>query len=203
MRVHRFSLFIVASLLMIGCAAASTPPPATAEHEPTHEEPTPVPPLPRDTQVLIHEVRQATVQYQDLAVAEEAGYGKFLDCFQHGADRGMGQHYVNGDLAGDDVVEPNEPEALVYEPGTDGSMALVAYEYLIFADQWDPEDSGREPPELFGQTFSLKTTIPDTPPVWALHIWLWSHNPEGLFADFNPLIVCPSDQPIIEMMAGS
>jgi hypothetical protein len=32
-----------------------------------------------------------------------------------------------------------------------------------------------------------------------LHIWLWAHNPEGMFADYNPYIVCPEDQPIVEM----
>jgi hypothetical protein len=112
---------------------------------------------------------------------------------------GMGQHYVNGDLVGDDVLDALKPEALVYEPREDGSMILVAFEYLVFADVWDPEGEDREPPTLFGREFSLKTNIPDTPPVWALHMWLWAHNPEGLFADYNPLIMCPADQPSIDM----
>jgi hypothetical protein len=47
-----------------------------------------------DVKVLIHDVRGETVQFHDLEVAEEAGYGKFLDCFQHGPGLGMGQHYV-------------------------------------------------------------------------------------------------------------
>ena len=154
--------------------------------------------LPQETARLIHEVRIATSQYHDLDTALDIGYGKFLDCFTHGEDRGMGQHYVNGDLAGDDVLDATQPEVLVYEPMGDGTQVLVAYEYLVFADIWDPDDEGREPPTLFGQDFALKTNIPDTPPVWALHIWLWSHNPEGLFADYNPIIVCPADEPIVD-----
>lgn len=152
-----------------------------------------------ETRALIHETRGETVGFQDLDLAMEAGYGKFLDCFQHGPERGMGQHYVNGDLL-DDALDPMHPEALVYEPREDGTLILVAFEYIVPAAAWDPDDEGREPPVLFDQEFSLKTNIPDTPPIWALHIWLWSHNPEGLFADYNPLIFCPEDQPITEMM---
>jgi hypothetical protein len=155
--------------------------------------------LPAETLTLIHEVREATARFHDIDVALEAGYGKLLECFQHGPDRGMGQHYANGELVGDGVLDALQPEALVYEPRADGTMTLVAFEYIVPAALWDPEDTGREPPVLFGQEFSLKTNIPDTPPIWAKHIWLWSHNPEGLFADYNPLIVCPPDQPITEM----
>lgn len=157
--------------------------------------------LSRDIVATIHDVRVATVRYHNLDTALEQGYGKFLDCFTHGAERGMGQHYVNGDLVADDVLDAAQPEALVYESLGDGTMALVAYEYLVFADVWDPDGEGREPPSLFGHDFALKTNIPDTPPVWALHIWLWTHNPEGLFADYNPLVVCPTDEPMVDMSA--
>lgn len=158
--------------------------------------------LSKETAQLIHEVRMTTAQYHELDTALNAGYGKFLNCFTHGEDRGMGQHYVQGDLVGDDILDPMQPEALVYESLGDGMQVLVAYEYLVFADAWDPDGEGREPPTLFGQDFALKTNIPDTPPVWALHLWLWSHNPEGLFADYNPIIVCPADEPIVDMSAS-
>lgn len=151
-----------------------------------------------DLVATIHEVRQVTSHFNNLDVGLEAGYGKFLDCFTFGSDMGMGQHYVNAELVGDDVLDPLQPEALVYE-SLNGRMALVAFEYLVFADVWDPEGNGREAPTLFGQEFHLKTNIPDTPPVWALHIWLWSHNPEGLFADYNPLVSCPQDEAIVDM----
>jgi hypothetical protein len=154
-----------------------------------------------ETRVLIANVRGATAPYQDLEAAMDAGYGKFQDCFTLGDEAGMGQHFVNGDLAGDDVLDPLQPEALVYEPREDGEMILVAFEYLVFADVWDPENEGREPPTIFGQELALKTNIPDTPPVWALHLWLYTHNPQGLFADFNPLVFCPEDQPVVDMSA--
>jgi hypothetical protein len=155
--------------------------------------------VPEETRQLLHDVRATTVQFHDLDIALEGGYGKFLDCFKHGEEMGMGQHYVNGDLVGDDVLDPLQPEALVYETLSDGTMTLVAFEYLVFADVWDPNNTGREAPTLFGQPLNLKTNIPETPPVWALHVWLWSHNPEGLFADYNPIIFCPEDEPSVDM----
>jgi hypothetical protein len=26
--------------------------------------------------------------------------------------------------------------------------------------------------------------------VWALHVWVWKHNPSGMFADWNPQVSC-------------
>jgi hypothetical protein len=155
--------------------------------------------LPLETAKLIDSVRAATVQFRDLATAEEAGYGKFETCFHYGDNLGMGQHYVNGTLAGDDVVDPMKPEALVYEPLADGSQILVAFEYLVFADKWDPNNTGREAPTVFGQPMMLLTNIPDTPPVWGLHLWLWTDNPDGLFQSFNPLVSCPDSPDNIDM----
>lgn len=148
--------------------------------------------LDEELRQLIDDVRGATADFRDVSSAEEAGYGIFQDCFNNEDIGGMGQHYVNGELAGDDVADPLKPEALVYEPREDGSLILVAMEYLIFQSVWDPDNTGREAPTLFGQEFHLKTDIPDTPPVWTLHIWLWTHNPEGLFADYNPIVFCPA-----------
>jgi hypothetical protein len=153
----------------------------------SHAEMTAEPELPLETRQLIDEVRGSTADFRDIETAQEAGYGIFQDCFKDETIGGMGQHYVNGDLAGDDVVDPLKPEALVYEPREDGELILVALEYLVFADNWE----NSEPPTAFGQEFHLNTTIPETPPVWTLHIWLWSHNPDGLFANYNPIIFCP------------
>lgn len=148
---------------------------------------------------LISDVRQGTAGFRDFDSIKGKGYSKLLDCFTNDNIGGMGQHYVNGDYAGDDVVDPMKPEALVYEPTADGKMNLVAFEYLVFASVWDPNNTGRKAPVLFDQSFHLMTNIPNTPPVWALHLWLWTSNPEGVFADFNPLVFCPSGQPITDM----
>ncbi|MBZ0289789.1 MAG: hypothetical protein K8I30_19360 [Anaerolineae bacterium] len=156
-------------------------------------------PISEEVSRLIADVREGTAGFRDFEGVEDAGYGKFLDCFTNNDIGGMGQHFVNGTLVGDDVLDPMQPEALVYEPTADGDMILVAFEYLVFADAWDPNNEGREAPVLFDREFHLKTNIPETPPVWALHIWLWTSNPDGVFADYNPLVFCPADQPITDM----
>jgi hypothetical protein len=148
---------------------------------------------------LIANVREATAGYRNFDTIGDAGYTKFLDCFVNTQIGGMGQHYVNADLAGDAVLDPMKPEILVYEPTESGDMILVAFEYIVFASQWDPNNTGRAAPMLFDQSFHLETGIPDTPPVWALHLWLWTDNPDGLFADYNPLVFCPLNQPITDM----
>lgn len=152
---------------------------------------------------LVADVRHTTAGFRDFSTAEPAGYGKFLDCFTNAQVGGMGQHYVNGDLVGDDVADPMKPEALVYEPDGKGNMNLVAFEYLIFADKWDPNNTGKPAPMLFDRPMHLMTNIPNTPPVWALHLWLWTDNPDGLFSNFNPIVFCPADQPITDMTPNS
>jgi hypothetical protein len=151
------------------------------------------------TMNLLDGVRAATAKYRDLNVAKAAGYDKFLTCFRHGDNMAMGQHFVNGKLAGDDVLDPKQPEALVYEPQADGSMVLVAFEYLVFDKTWDPNHTGRPAPMIYGQPLQLLTNIPNTPPVWGLHLWLYSYNPEGLFASFNPTVSCPAGEDSIDM----
>ena len=152
---------------------------------------------------LISDTRKATADFRDFDSIQDKGYGKLLDCFTNDEVGGMGQHYVNGDLVGDDKVDPSKPEALVYEPTEDGKMNLVAFEYLVFASVWDPNNTGREAPVLFDRPFHLMTNIPNTPPVWALHIWLWTDNPDGIFSDFNPLVFCPSGYALTDMTPKS
>jgi hypothetical protein len=199
-------MFVAASLLTLmsfsGIAHAqdATPEPTESEYGMTDMMDMPITP---EVGKLISDVRKETAGFRDFDALKDTGYGKFLDCFTNNNVGGMGQHYVNGDLAGDDVVDPMKPEALVYEPTEDGKMNLVAFEYLVFADKWDPNKTGREAPVLFDRPFHLLTTIPNTPPVWALHLWLWTSNPNGVFADFNPIVFCPAGQPVTDMTPKS
>jgi len=206
MKSKRSLLFLVASVSLLTVLAFSGIAQAQdATPEPSHSDMPDMTDMPITPEVgkLISDVRQATAGFRDFKGIEKAGYGKFLDCFVNKNIGGMGQHYVNGDLVGDDVVDPMKPEALVYEPTEDGQMNLVAFEYLVFADKWDPNKTGREAPVIFDRPFHLMTTIPNTPPVWALHIWLWTSNPNGVFADFNPLVFCPTNQPITDRTPAS
>ena len=126
-------------------------------------------------------VRAATAGYHRVDVAEAAGYQELLDCFSSEAG-GMGQHYVDvGSLDAD--LDPLAPESMVYDVSR-GRLQLVAVEYIVPLGAWAEED----PPELFGQPFHVNEALG----LWVLHAWIWTHNPAGMFADFNPVVgACP------------
>jgi len=102
----------------------------------------------------------------------------------------MGFHFINGSLL-DTTVEAAKPEVLVYAPDRSGRLHLVALEYVVFQAPWKAAH-GDTVPMLFGQMF-MATGEPnryDIPAFFSLHVWLWKHNPAGLFAPFNPKVSC-------------
>ena len=96
----------------------------------------------------------------------------------------MGIHYVKGPV-GDGAIDANAPEALVYEPQSNGRLRLVAVEYVVFQADWDATHD--DPPSLFGQVFEPigADNRYGIPPFYELHVWLWKHNPAGMFEDWN------------------
>lgn len=138
----------------------------------------------------IGQVRGATAPYHQVANAQAAGYAKFLGCIDEPGKGGMGIHFVNGDFVGDTVLDPQRPEALVYEPGENGQLKLVALEYIVFQAAWDAQSS--TPPMLFGQTFNLvgSPNRYGLPAFYELHVWAWKNNPSGMFYEWNPDVSC-------------
>ena len=147
----------------------------------------------------ISNVRQATEQFRSLAVADDAGYKLLVDkdgiaCIDMPGMGAMGIHYVKGDLVGDGAIDPLAPEAMVYEPDARGRNHLVAVEYVVFKDAWDANHASK--PSLFGETFML---TPDgnrfgLPAFYSLHVWIYKHNPSGMFSMWNPTVTCtPND----------
>lgn len=145
--------------------------------------------------------RAGTEAFVEVGAAEEAGYGlppegPLHECIASTDDTGaMGLHYINGDLVGDIELDPATPEALVYEPATDGSLTLVALEYVVFAAEWDAANDMA--PMLFDQMFMLveEPNRYELPAFYALHAWIWKENPAGTFAGFNPDVTCAAAMP--------
>ncbi len=144
----------------------------------------------------LDELRASTKQFQNFDAAGKAGYGLLVDmngiaCIDKPGEGAMGIHYVKGGLVGDARELARQPEALVYEPQASGRMRLVAVEYVVTKAAW--EGAGNTaPPSLFGQEFMFVAAgnrygLPD---FYALHVWLWKHNPHGLFAPWNPNVTC-------------
>lgn len=133
------------------------------------------------------DVRAATAEFHDLAVANAAGWSvRASDCVAVPGVGGMGYHYVNPSLMTDGLVDEQLPEVLVYAPTEDGGLRLVAVEWLA------PRHIHPTPPSLFGETFHLNPHVGGPLGSWILHAWVWHPNPAGMFADFNPRVSCPA-----------
>jgi hypothetical protein len=132
-----------------------------------------------------HDVEQARAAGYEVTVADKAG----LTCIAQAGEGAMGIHMLKPELLlGDGTIDAASPELLVYERRNDGSMKLVALEYLVFKSEWKGE--GR--PSLFGQEFDeIKADNRyGIPASWALHAWIWKPNPSGMLYAWNPRVDC-------------
>jgi hypothetical protein len=196
-------------LLMGGTVALATP---AAAQSPADD-------LSIDQLELLAAVRQATERFQDVSVALAEGYipdpaGHCVTAEDVGAPAewgAMGIHYLHPALMKLDMpapgtrvfghassYDPLRPEVLVYEPQADGSLQLVAVEYLVFKEAWYEGGNARRP-DFAGYDFEEMEDDPATEmdeahgfePHYELHVWLYRDNPTGMFAEFNPLVTCP------------
>jgi hypothetical protein len=180
------AVIMKASLLIAATLSALLAPPVFAHGE-AHDSA-------EQIQRQIAEARHATRKYFDVQTAIDAGYAPFADkdglCVAQPGQGGMGIHYLNGGLI-DAVLDPARPEALMYQPHQSGKLELLGVEYIVFQDAWDAANA--QPPVLFGHPFHL-VRAPNrynVPAFYELHLWLWEHNRNGLFNDWNPSVRCP------------
>jgi hypothetical protein len=145
--------------------------------------------------------KPATARFHDLDKAMAAGYTFRLPeradlggrtCIVQPGQGAMGVHMVNTSLL-DATLDANVPEVLVYEPRNNGTLKLVALEYVVFQSAWEEaHGAGAPPPSMFGRTFNF-TGAPNRyglPPFYALHAWIWKPNPSGLLSPWNPRVEC-------------
>ena len=142
------------------------------------------------------EVRQVTAKFHDIETAKAAGYELgyvngagnriITGCIAHPTAGVMGYHYFNKALIDDLVVDPLKPEGLVYTSGPDG-LKLVAVEYVVPGANSNPPGVST-PPSVLG--IEMHILVPAVG-FYIQHFWVWSHNPAGLFVDWNPSLSCP------------
>ena len=102
----------------------------------------------------------------------------------------MGMHFVKAALVGDDVIDPAQPEIVIYEPKPDGRLKLIGADFLVLKDVWDAKHAA--PPQLMGQLFHL-FEAPNRfglPAFYTLHVWAWKENPNGSFVNWHPNVKC-------------
>lgn len=179
-----YRVFLLAGVVLAGCQTAETVAPNPATRSPLAAPTATVgrqsgahhgevrasrAPLPTDQ---LARVRAATARYHDLANALADGYADIDVVIPN-----MGRHYLKSSLL-DATFEVERPELLVYSPGANGRMKLVAVEYAVPLDQAEqaPEGFRGSADQWFAnQQFQL----------WTLHAWVWEENPQGVFTPTN------------------
>jgi hypothetical protein len=133
----------------------------------------------------LHRLRAATRPFRNLDSAVAAGYAREVaDCLAHEHHGAMGYHHVNRGYA-DARVDVERPEILLYERLPGGEYRLNGVEFVVPYRAW-PRDSVA--PTLMGQRLKHEDNLK----IWYLHVWAWTSNADGLFADFNPEVSCPA-----------
>lgn len=161
----------------------------------------------------------ATAKYADPQAALDAGYidpeGMCVSAPMAGLPPetgAMGIHYIHPTLLGVDMATPmarvtgaegtidwTTPEVVIYEPQADGTLKLVAVEYLVFEDAWKAANPTGTP-VFYDAAFTHMADDPATEPDEAhgfaphyeLHAWTARENPSGMFSEWNPAVVCPA-----------
>ena len=149
--------------------------------------------------------------FKNVSYALSHGYVPASHCETHPTLGAMGYHYVNPQILG--LTAPvngringtgtytgvNPPPILLYVPDGQGQggLRLAGIELLVFAAAWDAANS--HPPMYRGREYNYMADNPATTtideahnfmPHYDLHIWLFDHNPSGLYAQWNPALSC-------------
>lgn len=134
------------------------------------------------------EVRQATAQFHNEAKAIAAGYAPTDECVP-----GMGYHYINNELFGA-PLDALKPAALIYAPHGKDGRKLIAVEYFVIDADQNTSTHNSTVPHLFGKAFDgpMPGHAPGMPVHYDLHAYIWTTNPDGTLATFNPEVVCPA-----------
>lgn len=148
-------------------------------------------------------VRAGLSKYQDY-YQSEADFYMAIGCIFYGDIEGHeGQMF--GEIPGqmtmwsypnfmDDKLDPEKPEALIYEQDENGEYQLAAAVWMQNAGP------NTQRPALFGREFEGPVKAEKATPLqqvklvmYDLHAWLWKDNPDGVFTRTNPRLPCVFD----------
>jgi hypothetical protein len=188
----QFRHSIICALVLVGVwASLAVAQEDHSHHEPQQQELT----AEQKSQqiVLVKKVREATERFKDVVEAEREGYVLSFGCVS-GPDQGaMGLHFINMELVARGVIDPTEPQIILYEPTADGRLKLTGADFLVDAQQWDNDKTHKPgPPELMGQLFHFFES-PNRfglKAFYTLHVWAWKDNPNGAFVNWHPAVAC-------------
>lgn len=136
-------------------------------------------------------VRAATAKYKDVRKAIADGYLATDKC-EASKSGAMGFHYFNPAGAGDRKVDITKPDFLLYGPKRGGGIQLNGLEYFIADADQNLQTRDRDLPKPLGHAFDgpMPGHVKGMPVHNDLHVWLYTKNPKGLFAPYNPKVRC-------------
>ena len=141
-------------------------------------------------------IRQVTAKFHDIDVAKAAGY-------ELGYVNGAGTRIITGCVptqrraswaitsstrpsSTTSSSNPQKPEGLVYTL-QNGEYKLGAVEYVVPGAIFNPPACPRRRASSGSQMHILVPAVG----FYLQHFWVWSHNPAGIFTDWNPKLSCP------------
>lgn len=133
-------------------------------------------------------LRRDLAPYADYRRALADGFVPVSDCTESPAGA-MGVHFLNPARAMA-PVDPTKPAVLLYLPTPTGYELMGAEWFQADADQDLSTDNDR--PSLWGRPFDgpMPGHDPAMPIHYDLHVWLFTANPAGVFAPWNPSVHC-------------
>jgi len=141
---------------------------------------------------LIETVHNATARYVDINVAFGEGFVVATPCVS-GPDAGaMGVHLVLPSRLSKVVLNPEQPQALIYEPMANGAMRLVGVEFIVLEPIWAAANPKGGVPALDGNlmNYIASPNRYGLPAFYEIHVWAWENNPLGSYADWNTHVTC-------------
>ena len=181
-RYHQFPwpLAIAAALTLTACADGT---PVDAVRGLAPHAPQTTLSASADDNTTIAELRRVTAKYHDVAAATADGFVAVVaGCEEREGETRVAIPYASLARILDGVLDPSLPDALLYEPARDGKHKLVGVEMVIPYPLW----SAAQPPTFLGVPLQREDELG----VFGLHIWIWRHNPNGMFAVDNPRVSC-------------
>ena len=127
-------------------------------------------------------LKRVTARYHDLNAAIADGFVFLHGCEVRSDEGPVGTVYVHMGRLLDGVIDPSLPDGLIYEPRKNGHPKLLGVEFAVPYPLWTKQ----APPNFLGVPFQRE----DEFGVFGLHVWTWTNNPEGLFAESNPNVAC-------------
>ena len=170
---HRYRALsvVAAAIALAACARAIHPDVAVTDDPAINSE--------------LERLRSATRAFKNLDSAVAAGYPREVaDCLVHEHHGAMGYHHVNRSYL-TPTLNIEHPQILLYERAPDGGYKLNGVEFIIPYRLYSRDSVA---PVFMKQQLHHEDNLN----IWYLHVWAWTNNANGVFANFNPDVVCPA-----------